>query len=575
MTLLTVPIGRGIAQKLSTTKPVTLVPSGIPKKESLVVHRNGHNDFRIPSVSSFLVEHGYFTDEFRDFVDGHPLKNIILRPLHELTSTTELQSILDHVEFELGCYPSGAIPASTRPESTYSKFAWTRDMANKTLAMIETGDFINAKKVVYRLAEFYNAKEQRDKLVSYHWHPHGDPAEPALRYQNGNGGHPPIRAAIDGNGQMVPSNHPWAHNQFDAIGAWLYTTFYLADILGNPSHPQHDPNFYEPNFLKNLDHHLSFGDGQNRDNTVDSIFSVALKTLNRVRVWDNYDVGPWEDIRARKRASSIGICLAAAKIAKTHLEHNNWSNLNIYNREDFKVELQNLMHQCGIAIQQRIPGDGRDPTECDVFPSDSALTFLLYPYNPGLTNEQEMSILKSLYTDRMGAIGFTRRNDDEYLGMDYHSNLQSQGIYANRFVPNFKAAEWTLFDPYLATYYTNKVLEQLLKHGTIDRDRLELAEFHLRRSIAHITKEDDKYIKRFYVASGETLKKELVKTNGKRLPEAFFFDSFANNGEGKWRANENTPLLWTEANFLIMLRKQLELKAMLEELFPDIHSMNS
>ncbi|MBI3308461.1 MAG: hypothetical protein HYZ79_03735, partial [Candidatus Melainabacteria bacterium] len=126
---------------------------------------------------------------------------------------------------------------------------------------------------------------------------------------------------------------------------------------------------------------------------------------------------------------------------------------------------------------------------------------------------------------------------------------------------------------YLATYYTNKVLEQLFKHGTIDRDRLELAEFHLRRSMAHITKEDEKYTKRYYVASGETLKKELVKTNGKRLPEAYFFDSFANDEKGKWRANENTPLLWTEANFLILLRKQLELKSILERYFPDIHAM--
>lgn len=585
MQILPVHIGQQAAAALRRLERASLVPPNLPRNP--VHHRNGHYDFGIPSVKYLHGFSGWlWSNQFKEFVSGHPLEDLILRPIDQLIKVHELKGVLDHVDFDLSCTDAGAIPASTREDSRYSKYGWTRDMANKVLMMIELGDINNAKKVIYQLATFYNHPEQRNRLVSYHWHPQGDIAEPVIRFMRDFNGHPRIRGQIDGNGNLVQSNHPWAHNQFDAYGAWLYATFYLAHVLRDQSHPRFDPAHYEPNFLKDLDNYLST---QNPDNKLDSIFSVALRSLNRVRAWDNYDVGPWEDVYAHKRASSIGIILKAAKQIETYLGLTNWQCMTIDNPGGFYNELKNLMHHSGLAIEDRIPRDGREPTECQWFPSDAALTFLLYPYNPGLSREQELSILNSLYKHRMGEIGFTRRGRDIYYGQDYLYGHHSQGIYANEYVPDYRAAQWGIFDEYLSIFFANDVLATLFSRGTIDWDRLELAEFHLRRALAHVTptrfEEDgqlwsDEYVERYYLnpehdpwAKPEegNFRTTTVKIPAKRLIEAVFYDSHAKKfapykGFGRWRANPNTPLLWNEAAFLTMIRKNIELKAMLEEI---------
>lgn len=570
-----IPVGKRMLKQLSGFNRASLLHSGLPNRGNISVARNGASKGALPNIPGFnnLVHGRLFSDDFREFIKGHKLEELILRPLDQLISTDEItKQIVANVNFDLGVYESGSIPASTNPMSTYSKFGWTRDIANKIIAMIETGCYEEAIKGVYCLAEFYNQKEQRDILTSYHWYTKDNSYEPAERYRNGKGGHVPIRAAINEQGRLVKSDHPWAHNQLDAIGAWLYVTFHLANVLANPLNPDH-----RPHLLKELDEHLN--KNINGENRIDSIFSVAFKTLNRIRCWDNYDVGAWEDISAYKRASSIGICLAATKEAKKYFGDHDWNTVQICDENNFHREIDNLIENCQKSLNERIPKDGREAIECDAFPSDSALSFLLYPYNPGLEPGQELAILRTLYNNRIGDIGFTRRDMDNYVGMNYNSNIRSEELYSNLYVPDYKAAEWTLFDSNLATFFLEKVEKKLTTEGIVDRESLELSEFHFRRVLAQINKSDDTYIKRFYVPSGETMREQTIHTKKGQIPEAYFYDSFYTEEDGsthgRWRANENTPLLWAEANFLIMLKKQLVVKGMLENYFHDIWKLSS
>jgi hypothetical protein len=516
------------------------------------------------------------SNDFRRFISGHPLQDLIGRPLDQLISTDEISqriigiskdgSIQDPaIDFEIGLSDKGAMPASTSAASSYSRFGWTRDMANKARALIDIGMHDEAKKVITCLAKTYNKPEFRDQIASYLWHPDFYPDQPRERYASGDGGHPPIRFAIDQSGELTRSNQGWAHNQIDAVGAWLHVTFYLANKIADK----------DPNFLRDLDTELKSQNVDKPQYNTDSILSVTFKALNKIHCWNNYDAGAWEDYSQLKRASSVGIVLAATREAKKFFNTNGYHQISIFNHDDFIGSLNNLDARCEQTLEERIPKNGEFAVECDSFPSDAALAFLLYPYNPGLTDEQEKAILKTIYQNRMGTVGISRRDHDEYVGSGYNTNVHSSGIYANKFTGDYKPAEWTLFDPILSTHFLNKVEKRLSERGEIDQESLELSEFHLRRSLAHITKEKSAYMKRHY-SGADNGHMEYIKitVDKKKLPEAFFFDYHylpdAESEPGRWLPNENSPLLWTEANNLIMLNKQQEVKALLEKYYSDI-----
>ncbi len=529
-----IPVGKKIQRTLST-------PSRIETAEHPTRSTFRHLLYTTPTYKSFhhLLQKSAQT-EFQHFIKNHPFQSLILKPLGSHFAQNELNRIIDSISFELSLYPTGTIPASTNPNSSYSRFAWTRDMANKAFAMIEADCIDEAAKVLYSLGRFNNESSQRSQLVSFHLAKHQ--SEPRERYRLDTNSHPHIRAAINHEGLMVRSEQGWGHNQLDALGAWLFVTFYLANSLADTNNPKHNPQF-----LNELDTWLTRS--VNNENSIDSIFSVALKTLNRIECWNNFDVGPWEDIYAYKRASSIGICLSAAKEAKKYFTENGYNSINIYDQHSFKLELDNLIKNCTKALEERIPHDGREAIECNGFPSDAALTFLLYPYNPGLSEAQEQAILTTLYENRLGTVGFTRRERDDYVGMDYPYNLKSKGIFSELSHHGHKAAEWTLFDPLLATFYYKKFNDKYYSSGIIDEDILSLAELHLRRVLAQVTKEEDSYIKRYESSNG--IKEEKITVAPLVLPEAYWFDSRQN----KWRPNENSPLLWSEANFILMMKE--------------------
>ncbi|MCO6430456.1 MAG: hypothetical protein J5J00_06295 [Deltaproteobacteria bacterium] len=455
-------------------------------------------------------------------VRRHPLGKFIRSALP--ISHQDLSAILSNLQFEIHLYDTGTIPAGLNPASDYAQHAWTRDAAIVAIALAMTRHPNESRKAMSNIACFYGREEQRSRFIGFHYD--NDPAA-KYRYGNPNRDLPHIRARIDESGNMIESEQDWSHSQLDAIGMWLYATFWLANR-----------NLLD---LKAIDHLITAD--INPDNGIDSIYSVALKFLNRIRFWEQHDHGPWEDRLEPSRASSVGICVAALKEALAYFERNNWDTFQIYNPEggpSLREELSTGLIEGERVLTARIPKSGSAAVETERYPSDSALAFLLFPFNPGLSGTQERAILSALYRDRMGEVGFTRRDNDEYLGMDYPIN--ESGCFCDISKEGYKAAEWTLFDPLISAYY----FQRYLSSSGMDEASFLLGERHLKRSLAQITKSKDSYVKVY-----DSCKVEIPAM---RLPEAYWFESSSK----KWRANENTPLLMAEAASAMMFERGIE-----------------
>jgi Glycosyl hydrolases family 15 len=440
-------------------------------------------------------------------------------------SYSNLINLIEQLTLSISLYDSGSIPAATNPASDYSEHSWTRDTAIIAHALGASKHYQECEKSLIHLAEFYARSEQRDRFIGFHYH---DNPVHKYRFGDRNKELPHIRARIDPTGRMVESEQDWSHNQLDAIGMWLLVTFRAANqnILN----------------LTELDHNIT--QSINPNNAIDSIFSVALKFLNRIQFWEQHDHGPWEDKLEPSRASSLAMGVTAIKEAIAFFNKTNWQVVNIYKPENgpsLEEELKHALIEGEKALCQRIPRNGLYAIETDRYPTDSALSFLLFPFNPGLNARQEKAILRALYNKRMGVVGFTRRDEDDYLGSDYIYNDKSPN-FCDHTAKEYKAAEWTLFDPLIAGYYFQRYIES----NSLDTQSFILAERHLKRSLAAITHSNDSY--------KITFDKRSIEIPIGRLPEAYWFDT----QENRWRANENTPLLMAEAAFTLMLERGLE-----------------
>lgn len=472
----------------------------------------------IPGLDTHIVE---LTDLAREkispaaaLVRGHHLREFIDRV--DILGGHDLEKILGRVELIIRVYGTGTIPASTNPASHYATHAWTRDAAVCAFAMVRSGRAIEGLDALAHLASFYNRPEERNKFLRFHYH---EEASDLYRSPDSSN-HPHIKGLIDSvTRRMVRYEYPWAHNQLDAIGMWLFATFRCAN--------EHRLD------LARLDRELT---GRiNGDNVHDSIFCVALKFLNRVRYFDQHDTGPWEDCNLPRRATSIGSCLAAFREARIFFEresYGEWSKGYPAGTGSLRHELEEAIIEGTAALHSRIDPAGSFAIENDRFLSDASLSFLLHPFNPGLNRAQEDAIVRALYRDRMGEVGFSRRDDDDYVGMNY---IRYPGVMSDLGQPDYRAAEWTLFDPLLASFF----YERFSASGGIDSAALVLADRHTKRALSQITKDIDVFSKR----DGT-----VVTVPRGVIPEAYWFDTELD----RWRPNENTPLPMSAAAYTFM-----------------------
>jgi len=527
---------RLVAQGLLLTNGVPL-PNNPNLKDSLVLSG-------IPSADEIPIAERY--------AKRHFLADTILKP--GLLNEVDLLKVLrePRIQNSILMFSTGAVPAASNDASSYSAHSWSRDACLAACSLRRAGLVSEAGTILESFATFYAREEQRKRFVSFH----AEPGDHGAAQRYGNGGFvPDIRARISDSGELVESNDPWAHTQLDAIGEWLWTTFRLAN----------DGDLDLPELNKRLNQ-------VNSNNSIESIFVAALKFLNGVKYWEQKDHGPWEDIQAELRATSIGICVSAFNEAIKYFDKHGWGSLGVvYPSGDsaarFKEETLLGREMGSISLKYlRIP-DQRDAKarECGRVESDSGLALLLYPFTPDLTRQQEDAILRTVY-ERMGELGFSRRGlnseglPDNYVGQNYarDPNQGVHGIWADTTQPGFKPAEWAMFDSLLNGYYARRFIES----GATDFEALQKSEKHLRRALLMINPHEDNF---------------TIRSTGRHVtvPQGALVEGYWYDTRGAWRPNHNSPLFMTAACFTLGIERHLEALRLFAETNPELHSPHS
>ena len=468
-----------------------------------------------------------------------------LDPLKRLKSA-DIVAIMEDPRFDLSitAFGPGSIPASTNPDSTYAKHSWTRDTALVACALKWSGHHEMARAVVENLSIFYGSEPQRSRIVSYHFD-----SNAAEKYR-GSKGHPLIRIPISAKGELTHSREAedWGHAQLDALAMWLWTAFRFANqgVINLPD----------------LNRRISI---INPNNEHESIFIAAIKMLDSIHYWEQDDYGPWEERRGCKRATSVGIAVAALREAKEFFVNNGPSSFPS-NKDQQEVWLAPLLERLissgNSTLNERIQNVPEDSFAIEtntegVAAHDAALSILLYPFEVGLSDNQQLAILRTLY-GLMGEVGFKRYRGDAYVGSDYIHEKNAH-LMADTARSIFKEAQWCLFDANLAAYFFRRYE---LSNGS-EPASFRFGQQHLKRALSHITSHPTSY----RLAQDNS----TVHIPAGACPEAYYYDSRLGASRSlAWIPNSNTPLNWTKA----ALALALERGHLATRLFEALHSKN-
>lgn len=420
----------------------------------------------------------------RDHVSTHPLRDLVQKRTPLVPS--DFVEPLRNGAIDLGLMHyreyGFVIPASSNPASGYFDRSWIRDDAVIGLMFLELGLIDEAKEVAETLAFHFNSPgdhEQRKLFTDFLW---GEGDYAAYHFKHYSKPIPNIKASIK-EGKMH-GYRDWAHNQLDAFGMWLFLTFRLAN--------------QDKLDLAKLDEKLNT---QNDQNKIDSILSVGINFLSRVKFYDNRDHGMWEaepqvtadnhviDIGPEdSRTSSMGICLAAFREARKYLHENHSTNpMKIENMDYLKGLVASSIERAEATLNKRILPDGSGVRETNRHEADAALVFLLL-FDPGLNDMQKQAILETIYKNRLGVYGITRREGDIYIASNYLTNPHGRGKFSNPHDKSYphKLAEWALFDPML--YLCHSM--EYRKDPKNNKHNHWMAEWHMRRMLSQVQEKD-------------------------------------------------------------------------------------
>jgi hypothetical protein len=478
-------------------------------------------------------------------VSGHPLESFIRKS--ETLRSSDIYQLLQHKALDLSIvgFYSGAITAAAKRDpleysggeaQDYSRNMWARDSIIAAVALNRAGFSDKATRIVEHLWGFAGSDEHRWKILQFHW---GEPEERRSLFLEGNNG-PHIKYSVGERGELFFCDHDWGHQQLDALGAMLWAPYRFANqaALGigaqTPGSPL-DLRAIDPN-----------------QSARDSILPATVKMFYGAGVHDTLDYGPWEDIREWRRATSVGIVVAALQEAKIFHEREGWDFLPVEygGRQDgatYRQQLEQVLSNCLATLRDRIPEYGL-ARECERRPIDSALIFLLYPFDCGLTIGQQNTILRTVYRN-VGETGIRRwefdmiDGPDRYVGQDffYNGDPADKGEFAKAH-RGFRPAEWTLFDPLLSAYFYRRFIES----GGRDYEAFRYGDRHLKRSLSFVTPgPHDLHI----VGKGRD-----YQIPGGILPEAYAWDST----QQRWRPNHNSPLVMAQAALALAFERARE-----------------
>jgi hypothetical protein len=438
--------------------------------------------------------------------------------------------------------------------------AWVRDMAAISQSMRDTHEDKIAAKMMKALYEAYNSNEEREKINGLN----GSQAQKNWAPHDGNAGRtvPSTKFSVaessdnDGSKKLIQLDHPWGHQQLDAYG------YFLQELTTLAKNGTLD--------LKELDDQVK--EGKKHENS-ESTLVAMVRMLKNIHYEFNYDLGAWESHWQTGRLSSIAAVVSGLVSVQEYYEGRkdtevpNINNPRInLNRERFESELETAIQQGKDIIQKRLNEEIiQEIPEIKGIQqarnADAALLFMLAIADPekiGITREQEKKILNSVYS-LMGELGFRRFEDDNYMSRDWISNKYDPERNHNGEFGDLKnpkdAAEWSMFDPYLASVNYRLFLRSVEEVGTPDWAAYERADAHARRTLAHITPDNFVYERKIYQANGHGGIKEAEVNNhisAQKVLESYFRVS-REDGDYNYVPGENEGLNWTKAAMKQML----------------------
>jgi hypothetical protein len=161
---------------------------------------------------------------------------------------------------------------------------------------------------------------------------------------------------------------------------------------------------------------------------------------------------------------------------------------------------------------------------------DGALLFLVYPLEV-VGEAMRGRILTDIAENLEGPYGIKRYIGDSYWAADYKEKLDptqrtvdfsDRVEMRNKLLAPGQEAQWCLFDPIMSAAYGRRY------QRTARRGDLNLQTYYFNRSLGQLTGK----VKGF---------QEF------QCPEAYYLE------RGRYVPNDQTPLLWTQANLLVAL----------------------
>jgi len=244
--------------------------------------------------------------------------------------------------------------------------------------------------------------------------------------------------------------------------------------------------------------------------------------LRTIESWDDFDGGHWEEHSAQ-HASSIGPCLAAVRLFKQLCKKEGWLAPCKHDTLDL------LESKLKTNLDKILPNEIISPEE-QKRDADAALIFLCYPLAvvDDDTGLKILDRLKKVY----GHIGVCRYRSDSYWCRDYKDtqddptkHFTDEELKArDALLKPGEEAQWCLFDPMVSAYY-GKLYQKSKKV-----EYLKLQQLFLSRALAAITGDDCEF-------------------GSWHACEAYYLC------KGKWVSNDNTPLVWTQADLVMALHE--------------------
>ena len=316
------------------------------------------------------------------------------------------------------------------------------------------------------------------------------------------GADPMSRPHVRFNGvTLEESRETWAHAQNDALGIflWMYCTLACEGIL-KPS-------------------------GDER-----KTLTLFPRYFEAIRYWVDEDSGHWEEGR-KIGASSIGMVVGGLGKLRQFLSEERSKAVPRGQSPGISDSFLNaLMRRGRNELRKILPHECIQKSPAKRRRTDAALLFLVYPLEV-VGEVMSGRILRDIAKSLEGPFGIKRYIGDSYWAADYKVKLDSTQRTAdfsdrvemrNTLLAPGQEAQWCLFDPIMSAAYGRRY------HRTGRREYLNLQTYYFNRSLGQLT--------------GKVKGMQELQ-----CPEAYYLE------RGIYVPNDQTPLLWTQANLLVAL----------------------